>query len=165
MGDRVVTCSVFRRLYETHVLGAREADLTLLTAIYEPPKNRGKGRVVRDPNSRILQIVEQRDIDAIPQHGLRQALLDSTEGNCPLYAIRAATLRRHLSRLTNDNAQGQYYFTDVVEASVKTAAISERSRRRRQIPSTICSVRTSRGRWIWRCWKASSPPRAVVPPL
>ena len=94
MGDRVVTCSVFRRLYETHVLGAREADLTLLTAIYEPPKNRGKGRVVRDPTSRILQIVEQRDIDPIPQHGLRQALLDSTEGNCPLYAVRAAAPRR-----------------------------------------------------------------------
>ncbi len=47
MGDRVVTPSVFRMLYETHTAGAREADLTFLTAVYEPPKNRGKGRIVR----------------------------------------------------------------------------------------------------------------------
>ena len=65
MGDRIVTSSVFRRLCETHLLGPRAADLSLLTAIYEPPKNRGKGRVVRDEQGRVLRIVEQRDIDAI----------------------------------------------------------------------------------------------------
>ena len=116
MGDRIVTSSIFRRLYETHTLGPREADLTLLTAVYEPPKNRGKGRVVRDADRRILRIVEQKDIDAFTDTAARRVLLDTTEGNCPLYAIRAATLRRHLARLTNDNAQGQYYLTDVIEA-------------------------------------------------
>jgi bifunctional N-acetylglucosamine-1-phosphate-uridyltransferase/glucosamine-1-phosphate-acetyltransferase GlmU-like protein len=65
MGDRIVTSDVFRRLYETHVIGAKEADLTLLTAIYEPPKNLGKGRIVRDESDRVIQIVEQRDIDII----------------------------------------------------------------------------------------------------
>jgi hypothetical protein len=39
-----------------------------------------------------------------------------TEGNCPLYAVRAERLHRHLETLTNDNAQGQYYLTDLVEA-------------------------------------------------
>ena len=38
-----------------------------------------------------------------------------TEGNCPLYAIRAATLHRYASGLTNDNAQSQYYLTDLIE--------------------------------------------------
>ncbi len=38
-----------------------------------------------------------------------------TEGNCPLYAIRAATLHRHALGLTNNNAQGQYYLTDLIE--------------------------------------------------
>ncbi|MBM4074919.1 MAG: hypothetical protein FJ267_04670, partial [Planctomycetes bacterium] len=46
----------------------------------------------------------------------RQTLLDMTEGNCPLYAIRAATLRRYLGQVNNKNAQGQFYFTDIIEA-------------------------------------------------
>ncbi|NOX55902.1 MAG: NTP transferase domain-containing protein [Planctomycetes bacterium] len=116
MGDRIVTQSVYRRLYETHTLGPREADLTLLTAIYEPPRHRGKGRIVRDADRRVLRIVEQRDIDALEDGELRQQLLDTTEGNCPLYCVRAKTLRRYLGNLSNDNAQGQYYLTDIVEA-------------------------------------------------
>src|SRR3990172_1329868 len=50
MGDRIVPSSVFRRLWETHLAGASEADLTFLTALYQPPKNRGKGRVFLDRN-------------------------------------------------------------------------------------------------------------------
>ncbi len=52
MGDRIVAPGIFRQLCETHDAGPREADLTLLTAIYEPPKNRGKGRIVRDAGRR-----------------------------------------------------------------------------------------------------------------
>jgi len=116
MGDRVVPSSVFRRLWETHRAGAREADVTFLTAQYEPPKNRGKGRVLRDANDRVRRIVEEKDIAAQTESPERQVLLDLTEGNCPLYVIRAATLRRYLEDLTNANAQGQYYLTDIIEA-------------------------------------------------
>ena len=115
MGDRIVTPSIFRRLGETHRAGGREADLTMLTAEYEPPKHRGKGRVVRSEHGRVTRIVEQRDIDAMPAAARRQ-LDDLTEGNCPLYVIRAATLHEHLRGLTNDNAQKQYYLTDIVDA-------------------------------------------------
>ncbi|MBN1513147.1 MAG: NTP transferase domain-containing protein [Phycisphaerae bacterium] len=116
MGDRIVPPSVFRRLWDTHRAGGAEADLTFLSARYEPPKNRGKGRVLRGDNGRVLRILEERDIAAEADGPARQALLDLTEGNCPLYAIRATRLLRHLQSLTNDNAQGQYYLTDVVEA-------------------------------------------------
>jgi molybdopterin-guanine dinucleotide biosynthesis protein A len=116
MGDRIVTASIFRKLIETHMLGPREADLTLLTALYEPPRNQGKGRLVRDATRKVVRIVEQRDIDTIADGALRQQLRSATEGNCPLYAIRAKTLFRYLRCLTNDNAQAQYYFTDIVEA-------------------------------------------------
>jgi len=116
MGDRIVTRAVFQRLLETHRVGPREAELTLLTATYELPRNLGKGRVVRDTDHRVLRIVEQRDIDLMRDSACRSELLDATEGNCPLYAIRAVTLRRYLARLNNDNAQGQFYFTDIVEA-------------------------------------------------
>ncbi len=116
MGDRIVPASIFQRLQETHCAGPTEADLTFLTAEYEPPRNRGKGRVVRDNRGRILQIIEERDIAAEPDEASRRVLLDLTEGNCPLYVIRATTLERYLYSLTNDNAQGQYYLTDIVQA-------------------------------------------------
>lgn len=115
MGDRIVPTSILRRLYETHLVGPREAELTFLTAIYEPPRNRGKGRVIRDADRTVLSIIEQRDIDALADGKLRQPLDDLTEGNCPLYVIRAQPFRRHLEGLSNDNAQRQYYLTDVIE--------------------------------------------------
>jgi len=114
MGDRIVPAAIFRRLCETHQAGAREADLTLLTAIYEPPKNAGKGRVLRDAAGRVQAIVEQRDIDELAEAAERRRLDELTEGNCPLYAIRAQTLLRLLPELSNDNAQRQYYLTDIV---------------------------------------------------
>ena len=116
MGDRIVPSSVFRLICETHQAGASEADLTFLTAQYEPPKNHGKGRVLRDARRRVVRIVEERDILLEDNAGTRQALLDLTEGNCPLYAIRAATLYQHLQNLTNANAQGQYYLTDIIQS-------------------------------------------------
>ncbi|MCP5113576.1 MAG: NTP transferase domain-containing protein, partial [bacterium] len=116
MGDRIVPPGIFRRLWETHRAGDREADLTFLTALYEPPKNRAKGRVVRDDDGRVQRILEEKDILAVEEESSRQALLDITEGNCPLYVVRAATLERYLRSLTNDNAQGQFYITDMMAA-------------------------------------------------
>lgn len=114
MGDRVVPSSVFRNLWKIHTAGDQEAYLTFLTALYEPPKNRGKGRVLRDENRQIVRIMEERDILEEKDILARQALLNLTEGNCPLYTIRAATLYRHLQNLTNANVQGQFYLTDII---------------------------------------------------
>jgi CTP:molybdopterin cytidylyltransferase MocA len=130
MGDRIVTPSIFRRLCETHRAGGREADLTMLAAEYEAPKNVGKGRIVRAANGRVERIVEQRDIDAMDDPVARRQLHDLTEGNCPLYVVRAAALHRHLHGLTNANAQQQYYLTDIIESmqreggDIRTVTIS-----------------------------------------
>ncbi len=115
MGDRMVPAAVFDDLLATHMRDD-EADLTLLTAIYEPPGNHGKGRIIRDSSGAIVRILEQPDIERITDNSRREQLLAQTEGNCPLYAIRAATLKHHLARLNRDNAQGQFYFTDIVAA-------------------------------------------------
>lgn len=116
MGDRIVPPAIFRRMWQTHRAGPCEAELTFLTAIYEPPRNHGKGRIVRDAGGSVVQIVEQRDIDAEGDELTRNALDNLTEGNCPLYVIRAAKLKRYLQPLRNDNAQRQYYLTDIIRA-------------------------------------------------
>ena len=119
MGDRAVPASTFRQLQETHGSGDDEADLTLLTAEYVPPAHRGKGRILRDAAGKVQRIVEERDIFNHPPGPHQDALLAMTEGNCPLYMIRARTLLRYLGDLSNANAQGQYYLTDIVEAIVR----------------------------------------------
>ncbi len=116
MGDRIVPSSVFRNLWKTHNSGNSEADLTFLTAIYEPPKNRGKGRILRDENRKVVGVIEEKDIFNEEDPLARQTLLNLTEGNCPLYIVRAATLEKHLQKITNNNAQGQYYLTDIIES-------------------------------------------------
>jgi bifunctional N-acetylglucosamine-1-phosphate-uridyltransferase/glucosamine-1-phosphate-acetyltransferase GlmU-like protein len=74
MGDRIVPSSIFRRIWEVHRAGAQEADLTFLTALYEPPRDRGKGRILRDRNHRVTRIVEERDISAQKQGPARRRI-------------------------------------------------------------------------------------------
>ena len=116
MGDRIVPSSIFRRMLETHIEGGKEANLTFLTAIYEPPKNSGKGRVVRNNFGKVVMIIENSDIEEIDDALLQEKMYNIEEGNCSLYAIRAKELYEHLYKLTNENAQSQYYLTDIVKA-------------------------------------------------
>lgn len=116
MGDRIVPPAIYRQLWEIHCGGEHEADLSFLTAHYAPPKNQGKGRIWRDATGKVLRIIEEKEIADEADEVKRQALLALTEGNCPLYLIRAHTLDRLLPKLTNDNAQQQYYLTDIVAA-------------------------------------------------
>ncbi len=116
MGDRAVPASTFRQLHEMHIGGDREAELTLLTAEYVPPAHRGKGRILRDAKGHVRQIIEERDIFNHPEGPHQDALLAMTEGNCPLYMARAKTVLHYLNGLSNANAQGQYYLTDIIEA-------------------------------------------------
>jgi hypothetical protein len=122
MGDRIVPAPVFEQLLQVHRQEPQEADLTFLTAIYEAPRNQGKGRILRDEQGRVLRIVEQRDIDEETDPLARSALSNLTEGNCPLYAIRASLLKKELARLSNANAQQQYYLTDIVTSLSQAGA-------------------------------------------
>ena len=114
MGDRIVPTSVFEQIIGTHCGQLKEPGLTFLTAQYENPRNKGRGRILRDNKGNVERIIEQKDIDTEENPTVRIALDSITECNCPLYAIRACKLKDVLSGITNDNAQQQYYLTDIV---------------------------------------------------
>lgn len=78
--------------------------ITVLTAHLTDPT--GYGRIVRDDAGAVERIVEHRDAD--------EAQRAITEINSGIYVFDAAVLRDGLARITNDNAQGELYLTDVL---------------------------------------------------
>lgn len=78
------------------------ADCTFLTAISESPL--AYGRIVRE-NGKIVDIVEQKDCNA--------EQLNIKELNVGVYVFNSKDLFENLSKLKNNNAQGEYYLTDV----------------------------------------------------
>ena len=82
-----------------------DAAASLLTARVHDPT--GYGRIVRDAQGRVDRIVEQADASA------DELAID--EINPSIYCFRRGLLAPALRRLSPENAQGEYYLTDVVE--------------------------------------------------
>ncbi|MDH3690115.1 MAG: bifunctional UDP-N-acetylglucosamine diphosphorylase/glucosamine-1-phosphate N-acetyltransferase GlmU [Gammaproteobacteria bacterium] len=82
--------------------------LAILTVELDDPQ--GYGRIIRDSDGQIMRIVEQRDATATE--------LAIREVNTGFIVAPAARLRDWLARTNNDNAQGEYYLTDVVGLAV-----------------------------------------------
>jgi bifunctional UDP-N-acetylglucosamine pyrophosphorylase/glucosamine-1-phosphate N-acetyltransferase len=78
--------------------------LCLLTAMLDEPT--GYGRILRDAAGAVTRIVEEKDASAEEKR--------VREINTGVVAAPTATLRKWLSRLTDRNAQGEYYLTDIV---------------------------------------------------
>ena len=66
----------------------------------------GYGRIVRDNAGSVVRIVEQKDANT-----KERAIAEINTG---LMSAPARMLRKWLAALKNDNAQGEYYLTDVV---------------------------------------------------
>jgi len=77
--------------------------IAVLVADLQDPT--GYGRIVRDPQGRVGRIVEHKDADD-EQREIRTV-------NTGILVADGEALRRWLQRLGNDNAQGEYYLTDV----------------------------------------------------
>lgn len=86
------------------VLIAREGAIALLTVRLADPS--GYGRIVRNVRGQVERIVEHKD--ASPEE------LAINEVNTGILCLPAGKLMGWLTRLTNDNAQGEYYLTDVI---------------------------------------------------
>jgi len=83
--------------------------LVLLTVNLDNPT--GYGRIVRDAEGDVQCIVEQKD--ATPEQR------EIREVNTGIMLAPTGKLREWLSRLGNDNAQGEYYLTDIVAMAVR----------------------------------------------
>ena len=83
-----------------------EAGAGIVIAGFEPDNPAGYGRLVQDKDGRVSRIVEDRDASA----GEREIGLC----NGGIMAVRRESLFGWLDRVTNDNAKGEYYLTDIV---------------------------------------------------
>jgi bifunctional UDP-N-acetylglucosamine pyrophosphorylase / glucosamine-1-phosphate N-acetyltransferase len=100
----LLEAGTLRRLVEHH--HETRAAATVLTAELDDPY--GYGRIVRDADGRISRIVEERDAS-----GAERAIREINSG---IYALDLAPLFPALHDLASDNAQGEYYLTDLVAA-------------------------------------------------
>ena len=104
-GDVPLTrASTLKRL-----LAAADGRYGVLTVTLDDPT--GYGRIVRDAGGKVERIVEQKD--ATP------AQLAIDEVNTGIVVAPTAQLAIWLDALKNDNAQGEYYLTDVVEQAIE----------------------------------------------
>ncbi len=105
--------STLEALVEQHL--ASGATLSLLTNELDDPT--GYGRIARDPDGRLRAIVEERDL-APADRALREI-------NPGIYCVRAGFLWPALARLRADNAQREYYLTDIVGMAVDAGKVVE----------------------------------------
>lgn len=102
-----------------------ESTLALLTAVLADGAN--YGRIVRDAAGKVERIVERKDASAEE--------IAIPEINTGILAAPAAPLRRWLAALSNDNAQGEYYLTDII-----AMAVSEGMQVQTQNPASISEI-------------------------
>ncbi|MDX1900429.1 MAG: bifunctional UDP-N-acetylglucosamine diphosphorylase/glucosamine-1-phosphate N-acetyltransferase GlmU [Gammaproteobacteria bacterium] len=85
-----------------------ENALGILTAHFPDPK--GLGRIIRNPQNQIIKIVEEKDAS--------ESIRAINEINSGIYIVPARYLKKWLPKLSNKNAQGEYYLTDIIEMAI-----------------------------------------------
>jgi bifunctional UDP-N-acetylglucosamine pyrophosphorylase/glucosamine-1-phosphate N-acetyltransferase len=105
----LVRAATLRELVAKAAEAPEGKGIALLSVMLDDPT--GYGRVLRDNAGNVYRIVEQKDAS--------RKELAVREGNSGILAAPAAALKRWLGSLKNDNAQGEYYLTDVVGLAVR----------------------------------------------
>ena len=98
----LVTADLLTKFIDSHAQS--KAAATVLTAIM--PDATGYGRIVRNQSGTVDKIVEHKDAS--------DEELQIHEVNSGIYCFDIKTLFDALDKVTNDNAQGEYYLTDVL---------------------------------------------------
>ena len=99
------------------VLSKSNSKLTLVSTKLDDPF--GYGRIIKDKDGVLQKIVEQKDASATEKK--------VNEVNASIYLVDLSFLKVALDKITPNNAQGEYYLTDIVEIakneSIKADAI------------------------------------------
>jgi bifunctional UDP-N-acetylglucosamine pyrophosphorylase / glucosamine-1-phosphate N-acetyltransferase len=106
----LTTVATLRALTEK----AGKDKLAILTIAMDDPT--GYGRIVREQN-KIVRIVEQKDATDLERQ--------IHEVNTGILVAPTRQLKDWLSRLSNHNAQGEYYLTDIIALAVKDNVVIE----------------------------------------
>ncbi len=97
-----------KRTLEVLIEKVTDSNIGLLSVRLENPT--GYGRIIRNTACKIIAIVEEKDA-SIEDKKIHEV-------NTGILAIKTAQLRRLLPQITNDNAQKEYYLTDIIKLAV-----------------------------------------------
>ena len=99
----LITSETIKEFVEYH--RDNKSDLTVMSAIFENPTN--YGRIIRNQDSSLNSIVEEKD--ATPEQKAVKEI------NAGIYCINWAKIKPAFNELTSNNAQGEYYLTDIIK--------------------------------------------------
>lgn len=99
----LITEDTLKKFVEYHK--ENKSDITVMSAIFENPTN--YGRIIRDADNSLKCIVEEKDA-TLEQKAIKEV-------NAGIYCINWAKVKSAFSQLTSNNAQGEYYLTDIIE--------------------------------------------------
>jgi bifunctional UDP-N-acetylglucosamine pyrophosphorylase / glucosamine-1-phosphate N-acetyltransferase len=92
-----------------------EQQLAILTALLDVPF--GYGRVLRDASGAVTEVREERDLQSDAERAIREV-------NAGMYAANTEKLRGAIALLKPNNAQGEYYLTDIVASLAKISRVA-----------------------------------------
>lgn len=99
----LITEETIKNFIDTHA--SKKSDLTVMSAIFEDPTN--YGRIVRNSDGTLNSIVEEKDANS-EQKAIKEV-------NAGIYCFNWKKISPAFRDLKSDNAQGEYYLTDIVK--------------------------------------------------
>ena len=99
----LITSETLKEFIEFHKF--QNSDLTVMSAFFENPAN--YGRIIRNTDGSVNSIVEEKD--ASPEQKAVKEI------NAGIYCINWGKIKAAFSELNTNNAQGEYYLTDIIK--------------------------------------------------
>ena len=99
----LITSETIKEFVEAH--RNLKSDITVMSALFENPTN--YGRVIRNSDNTLNSIVEEKDA-TLEQKAVKEI-------NAGIYCLNWAKIKPAFSQLKTNNAQGEYYLTDIIK--------------------------------------------------
>ena len=99
----LITEETLKEFIDSH--HSKQSDLTVMSAIFDNPTN--YGRIIRNSDGTLNSIVEEKDA-TVEQKSVKEV-------NAGIYCLNWAKIKPAFGQLKSNNAQGEYYLTDIVK--------------------------------------------------